>query len=130
MIETLQFIVMLGVERHGSIHLPSYSVRIDDTIIEAKTIPDFKTNDSFPVSFEITLEPGPHTLFVEYDNLEKRGLMRVENIYVGTDKGGVSFEQIVTSHSTEKSNILKGHSVYSFSFTSPLFYWALLNTEI
>ncbi len=130
MSETLQFIIMLGVERHGSIHLPSYSVSIDDNIIEAKTIPDFKTNDNFPVNFEITLEPGPHTLFIEYNNPEKRGLLRVENIYVGTDKGGVSFERMVISHSDEKSNVLKGRSLYSFSFTSPFFYWALLNTDL
>ncbi len=130
MLETLQFIIMLHVERHGSTHLPTYSVRIDGKIIETKTIPDFKTNDSFPVNFNIELEPGPHTLCIEYDNPQPRGLMRVENIYVGTNRGGFSFDQMVISQSSGKNNVLKGQSLYSLAFTSPFFYWALLNTEI
>lgn len=130
MSELLQFIIMLQVERHGSTHLPTYTVRIDDQVIETKPIPDFKTNDGFAVNFDIELEQGPHTLYVEYNNKENRGILRVENIYVGTSKGGFSFDQMTTSHSHGNINLLRGQSQYSISFTSPIFYWALSNAEI
>lgn len=130
MSELVQFIIMLQVERHGSTHLPTYTVRVDDQIIESKPIPDFKTNDGFAVNFDIELTQGLHTLVVEYNNKENRGMLKIENIYVGTSKGGFSFDQMTTSHSHSKINVLKGQSLYSISFTSPIFYWALLNTEI
>lgn len=130
MVDNIQFIIMIGVERHGSTHLPSYTIRLDNQILENKTIPDFKSNDSFASQFDVELDHGPHTLYIEYNNPENRGLLRIENIYVGTAAGGFSLDQMVISQSSTKSNVLKGTALYAVTFTSPFFYWALLHSKI
>ena len=130
MLDNLQFVIMISAERHGSIHLPTYTIRLDDQILEKKTIPDSTSHDSFAVVCNVHLEQGPHTLYIEYNNPEKRGLLRIENIYAGTPSGGFSLDQMVVSHSIGKSNILKGTSQYALAFTSPFFYWALLHSRV
>jgi len=130
MLDTLQFVIMISAERHGSTHLPTYTIRLDDQVLEKKPIPDFNSHDSFAVQFDVQLEPGPHTLCIEYDNLENRGLLRIEDIYAGTPSGGFSLDQMVVTHSSKKSRVLKGKSRYELTFTSPFFYWALLHSQI
>ena len=130
MLDNLQFIIMISPERHGSTHFPTYTIRIDDQVLEQKPIPNSTSHDAFAVQFDVQLEPGSHTLYIEYDNPEKRGLLRIENIYVGAAAGGFSLDQMVGSHSSGRNNVLKGTSLYALTFTSPFFYWALLHSQI
>ncbi len=130
MLDKLQFIIMLSAERHGSTHLPTYTIRLDDQVLEKKPIPNFNSHDSFTVQFELQLEPGPHTLYIEYDNPENRGLLKIEDIYAGTSAGGFSLGQLVVTQSSRKNKVLKGKSQYALTFTSPFFYWALFHSQI
>jgi hypothetical protein len=123
--DKLDFGITIYVERHGSTHLPTYTVLLDNTIIESKPIPDVKANDSFMVYFSAELDQGAHTISVKYDNPPTRGMLRVDNIYAGTTTGGCSCDSLVVSESTGKDNTLRKSGTYQFNFTSPFFYWAL-----
>ena len=123
--DKVDFGVTIYVERHGSTHLPMYTVLLDDTVIESKHIPDIKANDSFMVYFSAELDQGPHTISVKYDNPLSKGLIRIDNIYAGTTTGGCNCDSLVISEASGKSNTLRSTGIYQFNFTSPFFYWAL-----
>lgn len=123
--DKLDFGITIYVERHGSTHLPTYTVLLDDTVIESKPIPDVKANDSFMVYFSAELDQGPHTISVKYDNPLSKGLIRIDNIYAGTAAGGCNCDSLVKSEASGKNNILRNTGIYQFNFTSPFFYWAL-----
>lgn len=125
--DKLDFGITIYVERHGSTHLPTYSVRLDNTVIETKHIPDIKTNDSFMVYFSAELDQGPHTISVEYDNPLSKGMIRIDNIWAGTVMGGCNCDTLVITASSKNTNILRQTGTYEFNFTSPFFYWALSN---
>jgi hypothetical protein len=123
--DKIDFMITLYVERHGSTHLPFYTVLLDDQLIETNTIPNVKANDSFAVYFSAELDQGLHTIAVKYDNPLAKGMLKVDNIYAGTTTGGCNCDSLVISESSSKSNILRNTGIYQFNFTSPFFYWAL-----
>jgi uncharacterized protein Usg len=123
--DQLDFMLTLYVERHGSTHLPTYTVLLDDTVIESKSIPDVRTNNSFMVYFSANLDQGEHSIKVVYENTIEKGIMRVDNIYAGTTQGGFNCDSLVISASTTNTNVLRRSGTYQFNFTSPFFYWAL-----
>ena len=123
--DSIDFMITIYVERHGSTHLPSYTVLLDDQVIETNTIPDIRMNDNFVVYFSAELEQGPHTIKVHYDNPPAKGILRIDNIYAGTTVGGYNCDALVISESSAKTNILRRTDTYQFNFSSPFFYWAL-----
>jgi hypothetical protein len=125
--DKLDFGITIYVERHGSTHLPTYTVLLDDIIIESNPIPDIKTNDSFMVYFSAELDQGPHKISVQYNNPLPKGMIRIDNIWAGTVSGSCNCDNLVISASSKKHNILRQTGTYEFNFTSPFFYWALCN---
>jgi hypothetical protein len=120
--DKLDFIITLRLNRFDkSIVNHTYTVLLDDQVIETNTLTNDRFTGELLVTFSKALDFGPHTLNVTYTNTLGKGNLRVENVYVGGSSGsGTNCDSLLPVNPVIRSN-----ETYSFTFNSPFFYWAL-----
>ncbi len=114
-------------------NLHSYKILVDDVEIESKSMSENKFTESFLVNLNLSLEPGEHTIKVNYRNTENKGVLQIQNIYVAGEHGGVNLDSLVKRYGTvvygNRTEANKAavwwNGTYCFRFNSPFFYWAL-----
>lgn len=135
--EDIDVVVTLQPHRQAGAtdnNLHTYSIEVDNEVKASGTIPELRFVDSFAVNFSMTLGPGAHALKVHYKNNESKGVLQVQNIYIGGDRGGVNVDSLVKRegrvvYGPDRIEPTKAavwhHGTYWFKFESPVFYWLL-----